>query len=45
MELETIIYWTKVKKKKIIEAFREIAEIRYLYSLIAEKLKEMKIEN
>ena len=36
----------KRKKKKIItEAFREIAEIWYLYSLIAEKLKEMKIKN
>ena len=35
MELETI-YWTKGKKKKkiITEAFREIAEIHCLYSLI-----------
>ena len=33
MELATI-YWTKGKKKKIIEAFREIAEIQCLYSLI-----------
>ena len=35
MELETI-YWTKGKKKIIIitEAFREIAEIHCLYSLI-----------
>ena len=33
MELETI-YWTKEKIIIITEAFREIAEIQCLYSLI-----------